>query len=143
MRQVPYNQKNTSDYFLLSDSSGIPKTGVLSTDVVGSYVRQNGARVAITLSALGSVTAAYSAGGFIEIDATNTPGLYRFDIPDAAFTYAVGVNKLYVELKPVVSVFKAEAKEFYLVPPITTEGSTTQTGANPYTFSDGTVRLDN
>jgi|WetSurMetagenome_2_1015567.scaffolds.fasta_scaffold62023_5 hypothetical protein len=58
-------------------------TGIAYTSVTGSYQRQGAARVAITM-ATQTVTGAFSSGGFIEIDATNQPGLYRFDIPDAA-----------------------------------------------------------
>lgn len=50
---------------------------------LASYSRQGAARVAIAL-ATQTVTGAFSSGGFIQIDATNMPGLYRLDIPDAA-----------------------------------------------------------
>lgn len=42
-------------------------------------------------------TGAYSSGGFVEVDATNMPGLYRFDPPDAVF--ATGVDKAVLVLK--------------------------------------------
>lgn len=48
------------------------------------YIRQGAAPVAVTLATLASVSAAFSSGGFIEADATNMPGLYRFDLPNAA-----------------------------------------------------------
>ena len=49
-----------------------------------SYVRAGGSRTAITLATLASPSAAWSSGGFIEVDGTNQPGLYRLDLPDAA-----------------------------------------------------------
>lgn len=61
------------------------QTGKIHSDVTASYWRQGGVRTAITMATLGSVNAAHSDGGFIEVDATNMPGSYRFDIPDAAF----------------------------------------------------------
>jgi hypothetical protein len=56
---------------------------------IASYRRQGAARAAISLVTQ-TVTGAYSSGGFVEVDATNMPGLYRLDVPDAAF--AVGVE---------------------------------------------------
>lgn len=61
-------------------------TGKIFSDVTASYWRQGGVRTAITPVTLASVNAAHSDGGFIEVDATNMPGSYRFDLPDAAIT---------------------------------------------------------
>ena len=40
---------------------------------------------------------AHSDGGFVEVDATNMPGVYRLDLPDAVC--ATGVNSVVVMLK--------------------------------------------
>lgn len=61
------------------------QTGKIHSDVTASYWRQGGVRTAITTATLGSVNAAHSDGGFIEVDATNMRGEYRLDVPDAAF----------------------------------------------------------
>lgn len=50
----------------------------------------NAAPVAITLATLAAVNSAWSSGGFKEMDATNMPGVYRLDIPDAALAAASG-----------------------------------------------------
>lgn len=63
---------------------------------VASYHRQGAARAAIALVTQ-TVAGAYSSGGFVEIDATNQPGLYRLDIPDAAL--ATGVDYVTITLK--------------------------------------------
>jgi len=62
-----------------------PATGLAfnTAGLIVRYTRPGEAPVAITL-ANQTVTGAYVSGGFKEIDATNTPGLYRFDVPDAA-----------------------------------------------------------
>jgi hypothetical protein len=60
------------------------------------YTRQNAAATAITL-ATQTATGAYSSGGFVAVDGTNMPGLYRLDIPDAVL--ASGVNQAYIMLK--------------------------------------------
>lgn len=90
---------SVTEYLFVRDSTtGLPKTGLVfnSAGAVGSYVRPRAARVAITLATLAAPTSAWSSGGFKEIDATNTPGLYRFDPPDAAF--AAGANRVVFQL---------------------------------------------
>jgi len=96
--------KGTTSYrayiFVLdsSVSTGAGKTGLVfnTASLVAYYVRPGAAATSITL-ATQTVTGAYSSGGFVEIDATNMPGLYRFDVPDAAL--ATGVNAVVVMLK--------------------------------------------
>lgn len=76
---------------LFDDTNGSPKTGLVynSAGVNISYARAGAARVAVTEVTLASASAAYASGGFVEIDATNMPGVYRFDIPDAAIATGV------------------------------------------------------
>jgi len=59
-----------------------------STGLSASYVRAGSARVSVPLVSQ-TVTGAYASGGFCEIDATNMPGLYRLDVPNAIFTTGV------------------------------------------------------
>jgi hypothetical protein len=61
------------------------------------YARTRGASTAVTLATLASATAAWATGGFIEIDATNQPGMYRLDLPDAVL--ASGVRSAVVYLR--------------------------------------------
>lgn len=82
---VKAGSTSVSTFFTLKDTTtGAATTGKVAADMTGSYWRQGGLRVAITLSDLGSVNAAYSSGGVKEVDATNMPGVYRLDVPDAA-----------------------------------------------------------
>lgn len=98
MTEVYKSATSQSFFFELVDSTtGLPKTGIVYTDVTGSYVRTRSARVAITMATLASASAAWSSGGFVEVDATNQPGIYRLDVPDAAF--ATGVTGLVVTVK--------------------------------------------
>jgi hypothetical protein len=48
------------------------------------YVRNQSAPVAITLVTQ-TATGAWTSGGFAEIDSSLVPGVYRLDVPDAAF----------------------------------------------------------
>jgi hypothetical protein len=83
---------------MLTDSTtGLGKTAVAFGDITASYRRTRAARVAITAATLASATAAWSSGGWVEVDSTNEPGLYRFDVPDAA--YASGVDTVVVTVK--------------------------------------------
>lgn len=96
---------NKSLYFnIVGDAShaspGDPITGLLFSDIEtggsASYVRQGAARVDLELITLASASAAHSDGGFIEVDATNMPGVYRCDFPDAA--WATGVDQVICQL---------------------------------------------
>jgi hypothetical protein len=69
-----------------SSTTGAGLTGVLfsAAGLTAFYALPRATPVSITLATLAAVTSAYSSGGFREIDATNMPGWYRFDVPDAA-----------------------------------------------------------
>jgi len=94
--------KGTTDvtiYFHLRiDSDGKSKTGLVynSTGAIASYVRTRGIRTAISLITLAAANSAHSDGGFKEVDGTNAKGLYRLDIPDAAF--ASGVDEVIIHI---------------------------------------------
>lgn len=143
---IEYNKTSQSLYFMLTDSStGARKTGIAHTAVNASYVREKSARVALTESALGSVGAAFTAGGWIEIDATNNPGLYRLDVPDAAFIWAADVTK--VEITVTATGCHSETKEIELVTPSITQGTVGASSDDQPTYLqrtmlDGTVRKD-
>ncbi len=88
-------------YIFIKDSSvttGAGLTGLVfdSSGLVASQVRPLVARVGITLVTQ-TVAGAHSAGGFVEVDATNMPGVYRLDLPDTVS--ATGVNSVVVMLK--------------------------------------------
>lgn len=87
-------------YLFIQDSSvttGSGKTGLAynTASLSAYYVQPGGSATAITL-ATQTATGAYSSGGFVEVDATNLPGVYRLDIPNAALT---GANSVVVMLK--------------------------------------------
>jgi hypothetical protein len=93
---------DVTTYVFIQDSSkttGAGLTGLAynTADLVASYVRPLAARQALSLATLAAVDSAHSDGGFKEIDATNMPGVYRLDLPDAVC--ATGVNSVVVMLK--------------------------------------------
>jgi hypothetical protein len=77
--------------------SGLPKTGLTHSEVTARHVRARSTAAAITPVSLASPDVAHDDGGFIEIDATNCKGWYRFDVPDAAF--ASGTDSVVVTLQ--------------------------------------------
>lgn len=94
-----YAQKNAADA-----NAGDPKTGLVfnSAGISASYIRPASARVAIVLvtQTAGGV---HTDGGFVEVEATNCPGLYRLDLPDAAV--ATGADYVIIHMKADTTVF--------------------------------------
>lgn len=79
-------------YVFIADSTvstGAGKTGLAfnTSSLAAYYARPRATPVAITLVTQ-TVTGAYSSGGFVEVDATNMPGIYRLDVPDGALATA-------------------------------------------------------
>jgi hypothetical protein len=104
------------EYLFVKDSSvttGAGKTGLAfnTASLTAYYVRPGAVAVAITLITQ-TVTGAWASGGFVEVDATNTPGWYRLDVPDAVF--ASGVDKALVHLKGASNMMPANL-EYQLV----------------------------
>ena len=66
---------------------GEPKTGLLFSNIEtggsASYLRQGETRTDFSLVTQ-TAAGAHTDGGFVEMDSTNMPGVYRLDLPDAA-----------------------------------------------------------
>jgi hypothetical protein len=70
--------------FMLRDSTtGLGKTGLLTGDMTGSYVREGGTKVALSFTSA-SAGDPFSTGRWAEVDATNMRGLYQFHLPNAS-----------------------------------------------------------
>ena len=127
MRIGPGSTDVSVYFYIVQDASatspGEPVTGLLFSDIEtggsASYARQGAARVDLTLITLASASAAHADGGFILVDDTNMPGLYRCDYPDAAF--ASGVDQAMLQIV-VASAKNAVAS------PIFVDLSSQQTG---------------
>ena len=99
---VQINNTSRTEYVFIQNSSvstGAGLTGLVfnSASLTADYCVERGARVNIPLVTQ-TATGAYSSGGFVAVDGTNMPGLYRFDIPNAVFATA-GADKAVVMLK--------------------------------------------
>ena len=117
---------------LFDDTNGSPITG-LAYDSAGvniSYARAGASRVAVTEVTLASADSAWSSGGFKEIDAANMPGVYRFDVPNAALVAGVPSVSLFFAFTGV----RSKAVEIDLV---------TAVNANVKQISDDSTAADN
>lgn len=79
------NASNQSIAVYCKDYNGDPKTGLVAADISCYIADMSGQYQNVTTRDLTSPNDSHVGGGFIEISATNIPGLYRFDIPDAVF----------------------------------------------------------
>lgn len=81
---------NVSTYWKLKNTDGTAATGLTITDFDLQYVRVGATPAAkVDATALAATNTAHTDNYGIEIDATDQPGLYRFDFPDAAFAAGV------------------------------------------------------
>lgn len=93
--QIAYNggnERNASAITIAPGSTSqsielyLGATGLTASTsgLTARYNRTRTASVSIPLVAR-TIAQAWTAGGFAEVDATNMPGVYRLDVPDAAF----------------------------------------------------------
>ena len=100
-KKIKPGSTSVSILLLIMDSTsttGAGKTGLAyNTASLTCYgVRPGEAAASISLVTQ-TVTGAWVSGGFVEIDATNLPGVYRLDVPNARL--AAGVRSSVVMLK--------------------------------------------
>jgi hypothetical protein len=80
----------------LNDGSGL--TGlVFNTGSLACYYIRPGGNAAVLNLVTQTVTGAHTDGGFVEIDSTNMPGIYRLDLSDAII--ASGVDTVTIMLR--------------------------------------------
>lgn len=79
-----------------TDGRGLAGLVYSTANLVAYYSRPGNTATQITLVTLASATATYSSGGFVAVDGTNMPGLYRLDLPSAVT--ASGVDDVVVML---------------------------------------------
>lgn len=91
----------------LSAANNDGKTGLAynTSGLTAYYARPGSASAAITLVTQ-TVTGAHTDGGFVEVDATNMPGLCRLDIPDAVV--AAGVRSAVITLKGAADMVQTD-----------------------------------
>lgn len=110
MRTIKAGATSQSVYFEVLDSAstaGGRKTGIAynSAGLTAYYARNGGSATAITLATLTNPNSAWATGGFKEVEATNMPGVYRLDVPDAAF--AAGAVSVVITIKGAAGMVQA------------------------------------
>jgi hypothetical protein len=90
---------NVTTYFVLRlAATGVEATGLTIANMDLTYVRSGSAPAAkVDATALAATDTAHTDNHAIEVDATNMPGVYRVDWPDAAF--AAGVKQVILTVK--------------------------------------------
>ena len=101
---VAYNTVNKSEYIYITQKSSVnnylPYTGLsYNTSGLKAYYAKTGSGSTSISLVSQSVNGLWTSGGFCEIDSTNLPGFYRFDVPNEVF---VG-NYLYSDADVVIS----------------------------------------
>lgn len=99
MMIVTEGSTNVTTYFHLRlAADGTDATGLTITNIDLQYTRSGAAPTAkVDATALAAADSAHSDNTAFEIDATDQPGVYRVDWPDAAF--AAGVNEVILTVK--------------------------------------------
>lgn len=104
---------NVTRYVQLVTTAGAPATGLTITDLDLQYTRRGAApSTKADATALAAADSAHTDNAMFEVDATNSPGLYRVDWPDAAFAEGVGDVQLVVKgtgIQPAVEEVQIEA----------------------------------
>lgn len=90
---VQLNNTSRSEYIFIQNSSSTTGAGLtgltyLSAGLTAAHVVERGTAASIGFASLASASAAWSSGGFVEVDAALMPGVYRFDVPNVVFATA-------------------------------------------------------
>jgi hypothetical protein len=131
MMHVHADSVDVTTYFVLRlAADGTEATGLTITNFDLQYVRSGVApAVKVDATALAATDSAHADGKAIEIDATDQPGLYRVDWPDAAF--ATGVKEVILSVKCATAF--TEHLRVMIDPPVNVE----RFGGTNGTFSSG------
>lgn len=96
--QINADQTNVTINVIIKDSSNDGVTGlVFDTASLTCYYVRPGETAAQLALVTQTITGVHTDGGFVEIDATNMPGVYRLDLSDAIL--ASGVNAVVLILQ--------------------------------------------
>src|SRR3990167_318502 len=91
--EVKKSSTDQTFYFnLVDDTTGSAKASLIVTAIDATYIRTRSLAVKSDCTALASADSAHTDNAGIEVDATNAPGLYRVDFPDAAFVSSSDVG---------------------------------------------------
>ena len=88
-QEVATGQQDYTVLVLIRNTEGAPEPGLVAADITAAYAiveLDNDVTTASTaMTALSALTDAHTNWGFLEVNATTHPGLYRLDLADAVF----------------------------------------------------------
>ena len=117
---APGSTDVTTYFALRLTASGLDATALTITGIDLQYTRSGAAPSAkVDATALAATDSAHGDNQAIEIDATDQPGLYRVDWPDAAF--AAGVREVILTVK-VATAFTEHMRVELIDTPLTAAG---------------------
>ena len=137
-QEVKIGQADYTILVLIRDTAGAPKTGLTNAsagldmcytraETDNDVVLTAGAPVALATPALTDV---HLDWGFLEVDATNAPGLYRLDLPDGVFAsgaWSAVVSIIGTGLDPTHLEFVLVPESPYVGVDVKSIGGTAQT----------------
>lgn len=105
--QINADQTNVTINIIIKDSSGDGVTGLVfnSAGLTCFYVRPGSTSTQLALVTQ-TITGVHTDGGFVEIDSTNMPGVYRLDLSDAIL--ASGVNAVVLMLQGAAGIVPSD-----------------------------------
>lgn len=77
---------------LWDNATNGPATGLVISDLDFTYIRPGSTATKIDLAALTTVSDTHTDNYAIELDATNAPGKYRLDLPDAVCATGIDIT---------------------------------------------------
>lgn len=90
---VQLGNTSRSEYIFIQNSSSTTGAGLTgltftSAGLTAAHVVKRGTASSMAFASLASASAAWTTGGFIEVDAALMPGVYRYDVPNVVFATA-------------------------------------------------------
>jgi hypothetical protein len=87
---VQLGNTSRSEYIFIQNSSSTTGAGLtgltyLSAGLTAAHVVERGTASSMAFALLASASAAWTTGGFVEVDAALMPGVYRYDVPNVVF----------------------------------------------------------
>lgn len=92
------------EVMIRDSTTGQGKTGIAFGSVAARYMRE-GASASSAITVVTATLGTWTSGGWVEVDATNQPGLYQFGVPNAAL--ATGANSVTLSFKISGAIDKA------------------------------------
>lgn len=82
------------EIMMRNSTTGEGVTGLAPASMMIAYIQEGGA-ADVTVTPVAATLGTYTSGGWVQVDATNMPGLYQFGVPNAALSGANSVTFIF------------------------------------------------